>query len=112
MADLPSDFWSGWIIVLTVASLGGLVWFVFSVYFGGANEAQHESPVWDEDLTEGEAPAPMWWFWMVLAALVFSAIYLMLYPGLGSFAGVLQWSQGQDIEHESDHEPERDGIAF
>jgi cytochrome c oxidase cbb3-type subunit 3 len=36
----------------------------------------------------------MWWFWLILAAMVFSVVYLMLYPGLGSYKGVLKWSQG------------------
>ena len=99
MPDMPSDFWSGWIVVLTVTSVAGLLWFVVSLYFGRA-ETEHEvSPVWDETLTEGEHPAPMWWFWLILGALVFSVIYLMLYPGLGSFSGFFEWSQGHDIEH-------------
>lgn len=99
MPDMPSDFWSGWIIVLTVTSVGGLLWFVFSLYFGSGGPTHEESPVWDETLTEGEHPAPMWWFWTMLAALVFSVIYLMLYPGLGSFSGYFKWSQSHDIEH-------------
>ncbi len=99
MPDMPSDFWSGWIIVLTVTSVGGLIWFVVSLYFGAGSATHEQSPVWDETLTEGEHPAPMWWFWTMLAALVFSVIYLMLYPGLGSFSGFLEWSQGHDIEH-------------
>lgn len=98
MADMPSDFWSGWIITLTVASLAGLVWLIFSVYFGKDPDSDHTSPVWDETLSEGANPAPMWWFWMILAALVFSAIYLMLYPGLGSHAGIMAWSQGGALE--------------
>ncbi len=98
MADLPADFWSGWIVVLTVCSMGGLTWFVVSLYFGQDATDHAESPVWDETLTEGEHPAPMWWFWMTLCAMIFSVIYLMLYPGLGSFAGLLEWSQGHDIE--------------
>ncbi|MFT5139963.1 MAG: cytochrome c oxidase cbb3-type subunit 3 [Lysobacterales bacterium] len=93
MADMPTDFWSGWIALVTVISLVGLAWLVFSVYF--SPEGQHEeSPVWDETLSEGSNPAPMWWFWLILVFLVFSVAYLMLYPGLGSYKGALKWSQG------------------
>ena len=92
MADMPSDFWAGWIAVITIVSFAGLVWLIFSVYF--SEEAPHDSPVWDENLREGANPAPMWWFWMILSLLVISVIYLMLYPGLGSYAGALKWSQG------------------
>ena len=98
MADMPSDFWSGWIITLTVASLAGLIWLVFSIYFGKDPDPEHRSPVWDETLSEGANPAPMWWFWLILALMVFSVGYLMLYPGLGSYSGVLQWSQGGRLD--------------
>jgi cytochrome c oxidase cbb3-type subunit 3 len=50
--------------------------------------------VWDGNLREGSHPAPLWWFWFILLSMVFSVIYLMLYPGLGSYRGLLQWSQG------------------
>lgn len=99
MTDVLSDFWSGWIIVVTLVSGTGLIWIVFSVY--SADNVPHddeESPVWDDNLREGSNPAPLWWFWLILALLVFSVVYLMLYPGLGSFKGALQWSQGGRLE--------------
>lgn len=99
MADLPGDFWGGWITVITVLSLIGLSWLTWSVYFSKDTEDSHESPVWDENLKEGSRPAPLWWFWLILALLVFSVGYLMLYPGLGSFKGVMKWSQGGRLEH-------------
>jgi cytochrome c oxidase cbb3-type subunit 3 len=104
MADLPTDFWSGWIIVLAVTGFAGLAWLVLSVYFTpAAQDHDGDEPVWDENLREGSNPAPLWWFWMILAAMVFSVLYLMLYPGLGSYAGALKWSQGGQYE---DHEEE------
>ncbi len=95
MTDMPSDFWGGWITVLTLVSLAGLAWLIFSAYFSKSEEpANHEEPVWDENLREGSNPAPMWWFWLILSAMIFSVIYFMLYPALGSFQGMLKWSQG------------------
>tara|TARA_B110000037_G_scaffold221321_1_gene291903 strand:- start:603 stop:1028 length:426 start_codon:yes stop_codon:yes gene_type:complete len=96
MADLPIGFWSGWIVVLTCASLATLAWVVLRVYFSppdvktGDDDA-HE-PVWDGDLREGSSAPPLWWFWML-----FSLVYLMLFPGLGSFEDLLNWSQGQRL---------------
>ena len=97
---MPPDFWVGWVAVLTVASVVALGWFVVSIYFGSdrAQNAEGDSPVWDGDLREGDQPAPMWWFWLILATLVFSVVYLMLYPGFGSFSGALQWSQGGRLQ--------------
>ena len=99
MADMPTDFWAGWIAVLTIVSLLGMAWLVFSIYFIANRQKQPKSPVWDHTLTEDENPAPMWWFWMTLAALVFTVIYLILYPGLGSFSGTLKWSQHGRLDH-------------
>ncbi|MEE8306261.1 MAG: cytochrome-c oxidase, cbb3-type subunit III [Gammaproteobacteria bacterium] len=95
MTDMPTDFWAGWITVITLVSLAGLGWLIFSIYFTTESPEEHSGgPVWDETLREGSNPAPLWWFWMILALLVISVVYLMLYPGLGSFSGALRWSQG------------------
>jgi cytochrome c oxidase cbb3-type subunit 3 len=114
MPSLPTDFWSGWVTVITVVTLIGLAWFVFSVYFAREPDALDE--VWDETLREGATPAPLWWFWLILALLAVSVVYLMLYPGLGSFAGTLRWSQGGQIaasaaSYDARFGPERSRIA-
>ena len=116
MADMPADFWAGWIAVITIVSLLGLGWFVFSIYFSSDSHEGEESPVWDEALREDARPAPMWWFWLILGLMVFSVVYLMLYPGLGSFSGVLKWSQGGQLERsfvefDNDFEDQRARLA-
>ena len=98
MADMPTDFWGGWITVLTVVSVLGLIWLIVSIYFSKDRNEDLNSPVWDKTLSEGPRAAPMWWFWMMLFAMVFSVVYLMLYPGLGSFSGVLKWSQSGRLD--------------
>jgi len=98
MADMPSGFWSGWIIVLTLFSLAGVAWLVWSIYYGrDLTEESDAEPVWDNDLQEGHNPPPLWWFWMLFGAMIFSLIYLMFFPGLGAFTGVLNWSQGSRV---------------
>jgi len=95
-ADMPSSFWSGWIIVITISSLIGLAWLILSVYFAKVDHVKEiVEPIWDESLREGSSPPPLWWFWMLFASLVFTLVYLMLFPGLGSFGGLLNWSQGK-----------------
>ena len=98
MADMPTDFWSGWIAVITLVSLCALGWLVFSIFFSSDGQDDGEAHIWDETLEEGTNPPPMWWFWLILSAMVFSVIYLMLYPGLGSFSGALKWSQGGRLD--------------
>lgn len=121
MANMPNDFWSGWIITLTVVSLAAVAWLLFTIYFSPRaieeeKEIEKNGPIWDEDIGEGHAAPPMWWFWGLFAALVFTAGYLMLYPGLGSYKGALEWSQDGRIRSayasfEERFQPARDAIA-
>ena len=105
MADLPSDFWGGWIVTITVASFIALLWLVIDVYRSGPDK--NEDLVWDETLREGAKPAPIWWFWFILALMTISVIYVMLYPGLGQWRGALGWSMGSRIaERHVDYESE------
>lgn len=48
--------------------------------------------VWDETLEEYNNPMPKWWSWLFVITVVFALVYLALYPGLGSFKGLLGWS--------------------
>jgi len=103
MANMPNDFWSGWIITLTVTSLAALTWLLFSIYWSARTRAEEKKfeeadPVWDEDMHEGHAAPPMWWFWFLFCILVFTAGYLMLYPGLGSYKGALEWTMSGRID--------------
>lgn len=95
---MPTDFWGGWIAVITVVSLTALGWLVFSIYFSADSQEEGETHVWDETLREGSNPAPMWWFWLIFTTMVFSVVYLMLYPGLGSYKGALKWSLGGRLD--------------
>jgi mono/diheme cytochrome c family protein len=96
VADLPSDFWGGWIAAITIASFVALLWFIIDVYRSGPDG--NEGQVWDETLREGTKPAPIWWFWFILALMIVSVIYVMLYPGLGTWRGALGWSMGGRLD--------------
>lgn len=56
--------------------------------------------VWDEDLTEHNNPLPRWWMWLFYITVFFSFGYLVLYPGLGSNAGMFAWSGVGQYEEE------------
>jgi cytochrome c oxidase cbb3-type subunit III len=107
VADLPTGFWGGWVVAITVVSLIGLAWLVWSAYFNRDHAFDAADEVWDETLREGTTPAPLWWFWLMVALLVITVVYLILYPGLGPYRGVLQWSQGGRVaESEARYERE------
>jgi cytochrome c oxidase cbb3-type subunit 3 len=56
--------------------------------------------VWDEDLREMNNPLPRWWVWMFVLTIIFALFYLAAYPGLGSYAGKLGWTQNNQYDKE------------
>ena len=66
---------------------------------GAATNAQRDAEqvdvtghVWDGDLQEYNNPLPKWWSNLFWLTIVFGIVYLVLYPGLGTFPGVLGWT--------------------
>jgi cytochrome c oxidase cbb3-type subunit III len=97
-----SSFWSGWIILLTVANIVAAVWLLWITSRTSPDEKASDTTghVWDGDLKEYNNPLPRWWLWLFYLTVVFSIIYLVLYPGLGNFQGVLGWSQTGQYQEE------------
>ncbi len=92
-----SDFDSiGWSIYITVATVLGLLACLVLLFIASKAEVSaadgSTGHVWDEDLREMNNPLPRWWAWLFILTVVFSGVYLALYPGLGSVAGTLGWS--------------------
>lgn len=117
MNQFYSDFWNWWIIVPTVLGIVGLYILArrLSVAKGAApaeDQAQSMGHVWDENLEELNNPLPRWWLNLYYGGLIFSVIYLILYPGLGSFAGILNWTQVGQYEQELQRAEDRYGPIF
>lgn len=93
MSDFVSEFWSVYIAAITVISIVGCGIFLkkFSIK-RVAEQVETTGHVWDQDLAEYDHPLPRWWVWLFYITIVFSLIYLALFPGLGSYPGWLQWS--------------------
>ena len=58
--------------------------------------------VWDEDLRELNNPLPRWWAWLFVITVVFAAVYLALYPGLGTNPGTFKWTSTGQWQAEQD----------
>jgi len=101
MADFVSEFWHWYIVVLSLLSI--LVLFPF-IYMNRHKRTDEEvktmGHVWDDDLEEYDNPLPAWWFNMFLITLIFGLVYLVLFPGLGKFQGLLGWSSEGRYEQE------------
>jgi cytochrome c oxidase cbb3-type subunit III len=93
-----SDFFtSGWSIFITAATIVGLIACLGLLFGASRRKVMSETDnttghVWDGDLVELNNPLPRWWMMLFIITVVFGAIYLALYPGLGARAGTLQWS--------------------
>jgi cytochrome c oxidase cbb3-type subunit 3 len=102
MSDFTSDFWSIYIGLITVVSIiaCGVLLFTFSSASTGGAQGGTTGHTWDEDLEEGNNPLPRWWMWMFFITIVFGLVYLVLYPGLGSYKGTHGWSSKGQYEAE------------
>jgi cytochrome c oxidase cbb3-type subunit 3 len=100
MSDFTSEFWS-WFIIAIVG--GGIIWLVILLRGNSKTTGDVGVPtghVWDEDLQELNNPLPRWWLIMFYITIFFSIGYLILYPGMGSFKGVLGWTEIGEYEAE------------
>jgi cytochrome c oxidase cbb3-type subunit III len=94
MSDFTSNFWSFYVAGITLGSILAcalLLWFSGKAKAMTAND-NTTGHVWDGDLREMNNPLPRWWVWLFIITIVFGLIYLVLYPGLGSFPGKLGWT--------------------
>ena len=100
MNQFTSEFWDLYITGISLASIIACAVFLKmqSVVKKQADTTGH---VWDEDITEYDNPLPRWWAWMFYLTIAFSLLYLVLYPGLGSYKGTLGWSQTGQLEEEN-----------
>lgn len=103
MADFTSSFWSWFITVVVI--VGILAMFVLNRWMSEPRRKDSErvktmGHVWDENLEEYNNPLPRWWLNLFYVTLVFGLAYVVLYPALGSFAGILGWSEQGQYEKE------------
>ncbi len=113
MSDFSGPFWT---IVIVIATLGGIagLWLltVWQSRVGSADQKETTGHVWDEDLTELNNPLPLWWRNLFYVTLVFGVVYLLLYPGLGSFGMLLDWTQIKQYEEQMAKAEARYGPIF
>ncbi|TDF77397.1 cytochrome-c oxidase, cbb3-type subunit III [Pseudomonas sp. H9] len=113
-----TTFWSTYISVLTIGSLIGLTWLLLATRKGekpnGGDQTMGHS---FDGIEEYDNPLPKWWFWLFVGTLVFSVGYLILYPGLGNWKGILPgyqdgWTQVNEWQKEMDRADAKFGPIF
>lgn len=104
MSDFTSNFWSIYVMGITVVGILAcalLLWFSGKAKAMTAND-NTTGHVWDGDLREMNNPLPRWWVWLFVITIVFALAYLVMYPGLGAFGGKLGWTQVGQYQAEVD----------
>ena len=112
-----SDFFnSGWSIFVAATTIIGLVACLILLIVASRRRVMADDNttghVWDEDLREMNNPLPRWWMYLFVITVVFAAIYLALYPGLGKFPGVLDWSSAGQYKTEQQRAQENMAQIF
>jgi cytochrome c oxidase cbb3-type subunit III len=102
MSDFTSGFWSLYVAGITLA---GIIACLVLLWLSGRKKVAPRADnttghVWDGDLTEMNNPLPLWWVGLFIATIVFSLLYLVAFPGLGSYEGELKWTQRGEYEAE------------
>lgn len=98
-----NEFWNWWVIAIIVINIGGcfllLHWTrTLKIKSSSKGTTGH---VFD-GIEEYNNSLPRWWLNMFYITLIFSIGYLVLYPGLGKFEGILGWTSESQLEEEVD----------
>lgn len=65
-----------------------------------------------DGIQEYDNPLPRWWFYLFIGTLVYSGLYLIWYPGLGSFPGLGGWTSLNQLEREQDKGRQQEAEIF
>lgn len=99
-----SPFWSGWIMFLVVLNMGiTLFLFVWGTRVEIPTQPDGTSGhVWAHGvLREGVRKLPLWWVLMSASMFIAGFTYLALYPGFGSYKGILGWTAHGELARDT-----------
>ena len=99
-----STFWSTWVIVLAVVTFGisflllcWAPWVKIPTQSDGTT-----THVWAHGvLREGVKDLPRWWLVVSFLAFFVAATYVVLFPGLGNYRGLLNWTSTEALQEEA-----------
>ncbi len=103
MSDFLHSGWALFVAVVTaLALLACLVLLAIAAKRRVMSDDNTTGHVWDVDLKEMNNPLPRWWMGLFVITVVFAAVYLAFYPGMGSAPGLLKWTSVGQYEAEQD----------
>ncbi len=113
-----TSFWSWYIVILTTGTLLALAWLIFATRKGQRSDTTDQTVghVYD-GIEEYDNPLPRWWFMLFVGTIIFAVGYLVLYPGMGNWKGILPgyddgWTSTKQWEREMDRADAKYGPIF
>lgn len=103
MSDFVNEFWNWYVILILLISIIACGVFLWSQSIHHPTTEQTTDTtghIWDETLQEYNNPLPRWWMWLFYGTVIFGLVYVVLYPALGSFPGVFNWSTAGEHKKE------------
>jgi cytochrome c oxidase cbb3-type subunit 3 len=103
-----------YVILLSLSNIFACVWLLLwarTKRVGGSEGVESVGHEFD-GIQELDRPLPRWWLWLFVGSIIFSLIYLVLYPGLGSFRGLLGWTSHGQYDGEVSQAKERYGPIY
>ena len=101
MSDFVNGLWGYYIASITLLGIIWCLWLLFSqrqwLKRDKEGPVEDTGHVWDGNLRELNNPVPRWWTYMYVIFCVFGLGYLVLYPGLGMFPGILGHTSAQEV---------------
>ncbi|MFV0276889.1 MAG: cytochrome-c oxidase, cbb3-type subunit III [Parahaliea sp.] len=87
-----TSFWSAWIIILTSITLIAMTWLLLGNRKVDSSKEDVATGHSYDGIEEYDNPLPAWWFYMFLITIIWSVGYLIVYPGMGNYAGLIGWT--------------------
>ena len=113
-----TSFWSWYVTLLSLGTIAALVWLLLATRKGQRPDSTEETVGHSYDgIEEYDNPLPRWWFLLFVATVIFALGYLVLYPGLGNWKGILPgyeggWTQVKEWQREVDKANEQYGPLY
>lgn len=97
-----STFWSIWVSVIVLGTILGCFWLLWATRRSQTTDTETDRTMGHsfDGIEEYDNPLPKWWFYLFTATVVFSLGYVLLYPALGNFPGLLHWTSHGQWEQE------------
>ncbi len=92
------------VTIVVLVNIGGLLWLLIGVRRRPgepSTTSQTTGHVWDEDLREWDNPLPRWWLWLFVLTVIFGLGYMVVYPGLGNYAGTAHWTSAGQLQKQN-----------